>query len=197
MFRKFLLTACLITGVVTLTTAQVSLKGLFGLNFSNLSENPEGTEITGLAGYQFGGSLLIGDKFYLEPGFQVERNSRNFKYTTDGVYEFKVTEKWLKVPIHVGYHIVGKRGEKVSIRLFGGPSASFLGSFTTDEDLETFVEDDLEKARWAADVGIGLDILFLFAEFNYEYGLNKYSSIENFDAKHGAYVLNIGARIDF
>lgn len=197
MFKHIIFILLLAIGCNSQTAAQVSLKGIVGINFSNLSENPEGTEITGKAGYQFGGSLLIGDKFYIEPGFQVERNSRDFKYTEDGNYEFKVTEKWMKVPVHIGYHIAGKRGHALAIRIFGGPSVSFLGAFTSEDNLESFVEDDLKDARWAVDAGIGIDVLFLFAEFNYAYSLNKYSTIDNFDAKHGAYIINVGAKIDF
>jgi hypothetical protein len=47
------------------------------------------------------------------------------------------------------------------------------------------------------DGGLGLDILFLFVEANYEYNFTKYATADGNDSKHGAFMLNAGVHIDF
>ena len=47
------------------------------------------------------------------------------------------------------------------------------------------------------DAGIGVDILFLFVEFNYEYALTDYFADETHESKHSAFLINAGIHIDF
>ncbi len=193
MIKKVLFLVCLFIGLAQLSQAQKTIKGLVGVNFSNLSENKAETEVTGNAGFQVGGAIRFGEKFYVEPGFQFVSNSRNFTYQIDGENEFKVTENWYKIPVYAGLHLLGDRDEDLAIRVFLGPSVAFLGNVNSDED-DLFKKDDIESTRWALDGGVGVDILFLFAELNYEYSLTEYG--EDFDASHGAFIINVGVHFN-
>ena len=58
--------------------------------------------------------------------------------------------------------------------------------------------NQINKSIWAIDGRIGLDILFLFVEANYEYSLNDYfTEGAPTNGKHGAFIINAGIHIDF
>ena len=56
--------------MAAISYGQFEIKGLGGINFASLSKQPSGTDWKATAGYQFGLGVLIGDKFYVEPGVQ-------------------------------------------------------------------------------------------------------------------------------
>lgn len=185
----------LISLAVLLTTAinaQVELKGLIGTNFSVLTKPPEGFDIAAKAGYQFGAGVLIGDKFYVEPGIQFVRNSRTFTAESE---EIKVDQNFVKVPVYLGYHLLGHESGPVALRIFAGPAVSFAGKLKKGSDQIT--EDDLKKGNWMVDAGLGLDILFLFVEANYEYAFTKYFESDDYDSNHSGFNINVGIHIDF
>lgn len=58
-------------------------------------------------------------------------------------------------------------------------------------------KDDINKAIFALDAGIGLDILFLFVELNYEYSLSQFWTEASNEAKQHGFIINAGIHIDF
>lgn len=190
--KKQLLFIVLIS-IALISNGQVELKGMAGFNFSNLSKNPEGTEISGTGGYQFGASAIIGDKFYVEPSIQFVRLARDFE--TDGDNStYNVKENWVRVPVHLGYRLGGE-DKLVALRVFAGPAVSFLGNYDTGSSVYTKDALEINKTTFSLDGGVGVDILIFFAELNYDYSLTKYSSLEEFDSKNGTFYFNVGVRI--
>ena len=173
--------------------AQVELKGLVGMNFSTF----HGTDasVSAKAGVQYGAGVLIGDKFYVEPGIQFVRNSAVI--TPAGTSEeIEFSQNLVKIPVYAGYHVIGAEDKPIALRLFAGPSLSIPGTIKKGEN--HISKDDVNNSIWSVDGGVGLDILFLFVEASYEYSFNDYF-VESFtdNGKHGAFIINAGIHIDF
>jgi hypothetical protein len=93
----------------TVSAQEIRLGG--GYNGSNV--NKAGTDRwTGRAGYQFGADVMLGNRFFVKPG--IHFMVRNMNYTvvdtsTSPVannVEFRYTDRWLVVPVHVGVHLL-------------------------------------------------------------------------------------------
>lgn len=190
--KKVLLLSFLLTAGFLTMHAQVELKALVGTNFASLNNPPSGSEWNAKAGFQFGAGVLIGDKFYVEPGIQFVRSAREF---TENTQDFSFTQNFVKVPVYAGYHLLGHESGPLALRVFAGPAALVAGKIAKGEDQIT--KDDIQNFHLAADVGVGVDIPFLFAELNYEWGLTKFWEDEAFDSTHKGVVVNAGIHIDF
>ncbi len=174
--------------------AQVELKGLVGMNFATFHGTD--ADVSAKAGYQFGGGVLIGNKFYVEPGIQFVSNSRVIT-AANVTEEITFSQNLVKIPVYAGYHLLGAEDQPLALRIFAGPTVSIPGKIK--DGSEFFSKDNVNSAIWAVDGGVGLDIFFLFIEANYEYSFNDYFS-EAFDGdngKHGAFIVNAGVHIDF
>ncbi len=172
--------------------AQIELKALIGTNFASLSNPPENLSLAAKSGFQYGAGLLIGDKFYIEPGIQFVRHSKTITALDE---EFSFVQNFVKVPVYAGYHLIGHESGPVALRVFAGPAAYISGKIKEGEDQIT--RDDIKNAHWMFDAGIGVDVLFLFVELNYEYGLSKYWTDQSLSSRHAGYMLNAGIHLDF
>ena len=191
--KKLTLLFALLLAIGSSVYGQFEIKVLAGLNFASLSNHPTTTDWKAKAGYQFGAGVLIGDKFYVEPGIQFVRNTR--EVTTENVDAFDFSQNFVKIPVYAGYHLLGHESGPLALRIFAGPAASIAGKIKKgDEHITT---DDIKKAHFMLDAGIGVDILFLFVEFNYEYALTDYFTEEVHDSKHSSFGINAGIHIDF
>lgn len=179
--------------VAVMTSGQFEIKAGGGINFSTLTSPPEGTDVAANLGYQFGAGVLIGDKFYVEPGFQFLRNSRTITPETEDQFDFD--QNFLKIPVYAGYHLLGHEKGPLALRLFAGPAVSIAGKVKKGEDQIT--KDDVKNALWMVDAGLGVDIFFFFVEFNYEYSFNKYFESDSYDSNHSGFLINAGIHIDF
>ncbi len=65
---KHIVLLCAALLSVTALSAQVEIKPTIGINFSNISKDPENGSASGQIGWQFGGSLEYGNKVYGELG---------------------------------------------------------------------------------------------------------------------------------
>ena len=173
--------------------AQVEIKGLVGLNFASLSKPPSGLDFKARAGYQFGAGVLIGDKFYVEPGIQFVRNSRTI--TADNTDDIEFDQNFVKIPVYAGYHLLGHESGPLALRIFAGPAVSIAGKVKKGE--EQISKDEIKSAHWLLDAGVGVDIFFLFVEFNYEYALTDYFVDEAHSSNHSGFAINAGIHIDF
>ena len=171
---------------------QFEIKGLIGTNFSSLSNPPEGFAYAAKAGYQFGAGVLIGDKFYVEPGIQFVRRSKTI---TEDTEDFDFSMNYVKIPVYAGYHLLGHESGPLALRLFAGPAVSIPGKIKKGDDQIT--KEDVNNALFAVDAGVGVDILFLFVELNYEYSFSNFWTEEMHDSKQKGFLINAGIHIDF
>jgi hypothetical protein len=197
MMKKLLFSIAMSLLLGVAVNAQIELKGLVGMNFATLHQSDN--DVSAKAGYQFGGGVLIGNKFYVEPGIQFVRSTKVLTPDVDGSAgseEIDFSQNLVKIPVYAGYHILGAEDKPFALRIFAGPAVSIPGKIKKGED--QIDKDHISKSVWAIDGGIGLDIFFLFVEANYEYSLNDYF-VDNAPAngKHGAFIVNAGIHIDF
>jgi hypothetical protein len=179
--------------------AQFEIRPLVGLNFGNVQEEPDGVTTSAKAGYQFGGHVLIGGKFHFYPG--ITYGQQVVEYVDDaGDVTIDQTIAGVEIPLLVGYRFIDPETENLlNLRVFAGPAMTF---HTKTEYSESFVDDqvDWKSMAWAARVGAGIDIAFLFVDLGYEIGLTDVHDVDEAldsfsDTKHNSFVINAGIKI--
>lgn len=190
MKKLFLLSLALLCFLTT--QAQSEIKPTIGINITNVSEDPVTGEAQGQVGWQFGGSILFGEKFYFEPGLFYTHNSLEFTSESDQDYDFESDIKGLRVPVAVGLHLLGTQESAIDLRAFGGAS----GFFITGVDAGPLDKDDFESPQWGVFAGAGLDFLMLFVDLKYEWSLTDVSGITEFDVgQRRSFYINVGIRL--
>jgi hypothetical protein len=162
--KKFLFTAGLAMMVIA-ANAQTIKPGV-GLNFANVS-NVSDVKANGNTGWQVGGSIAFGNKFYFEPGIFFQSKSADFK--SDDINDFdelKAQFSGFRVPVVVGLNIIGNDDSTIALRVFGGGSGYFITN--TSDDLKNI---DVNKAQRGVFAGAGLDFWILFLDLSYEWSV--------------------------
>jgi hypothetical protein len=187
-----LFSACLFSFGIAI--AQVELKPAVGLTFTDVSKDPETGKAKGQVGYQIGGSVLIGNKFYIDPGIFFVKKSTDFVSEGTAANDITLNMTGIRIPVAVGYHLLGEEESLAALRILGGGSAFFV----TGVDAEGADKDDFSSPTWGVFAGAGLDIWILFLDVKYEWSLSDVSSVTDFDiGKHKSLYANLGVRIKF
>lgn len=185
--------------------AQVEIRPYLGANFSNVSETSEGTSTNAKLGGQIGASVMIGNRFHLNPG--IAYFSRSTEFSTTDNFQTDQTVEGVIIPILVGYRFVDPTTEPfLNFRLFAGPSLMFLT--TTEYDNSEFNDVvDWNDSQWGAQVGAGFDVSIFFLDVTYEFGLTNTNDgidgedgglISNFgEVKQNTFMVNAGVRLSF
>lgn len=172
--------------------AQMELKPAIGLNFTSFSEDPSSGTTSAQAGYQLGGTVSFGEELYGEGGlFWVYKSNQFTENTTDT--EFKTNFGGLRIPVMIGYHLAGKEGGLVGLRVFGGGSVFILTNVKNPFDIP---KDDFNTASYGAFLGAGIDLSLFFLDLSYEWSLSDVSSVTSFNlGKARSLFINGGVRI--
>ena len=174
--------------------SQVELKPAIGINVTNVSKDPDTGNSKGQVGYQVGASVLIGKKFYVDPGIFYVKKSTQFVEEGTTPQELKLNMSGIRIPVAVGYHLFGNEESLAALRILGGGSAFFM----TSVDAEGANKEDFKSPSWGLFAGAGLDIWILFLDVKYEWSLTDVSSITQFDVgKYRSFYSNLGVRIKF
>lgn len=171
--------------------AQMTIKPAVGVNFTDFSKDPESGEIKSRVGYQVGGSVAFGKKFYLEPG--IFWTSKSTKVVSDFDDEIKGEINGIRIPVAIGIRLLGSDSAGTGgLRIFGGGSAFFLTGTGGDFD-----KDEFEKAFWGVFAGVGIDFWKLFLDASYEWSLtNVQKDVQDVDVgKSRSIFINAGIRI--
>lgn len=171
--------------------AQLELKPAIGLNFTNFSKDPTTGKTSAKVGWQLGGTISIGNKFYGEGGLFWTYKSNEF--TEDATNnKFNTTLSGIRFPAMVGYHLIGKEGGLVGLRAFGGASVFII----TKVNALDLTKDDFNKASWGVFLGAGIDVSMFFVDLKYEWSLTNVSSVTSFDVgKSKSLFVNAGIRL--
>ena len=190
--KKIILSAIIIAAFSFSSFSQTTVKVAFGINNSRLSTDQGNWSSGARLGYQFGGSWLLGNKFYVEPGIYWATNSSDMTHGTDNSLNFENEISMIRIPVFAGYHILGDATDSFfNLRVFGGPSASFITKVETSD----LIKDDFSKILWGVDAGIGVNVWWLFLDAGYEWGLNDvYKHEDHGSAKAKAFWVNLGVR---
>jgi hypothetical protein len=168
-----ILAALLIAPVATF--AQIKIKPAFGINFSNIKNDDNKFAIDGQTGFSVGGTVQIGRKFVVEPGVFWQKDKYEIKDVDALPGEvIKGDYSSIKIPLYLGFYIIGDSKSTLGIKVFGGPSAKFNIGAGSDEiaGIKDIGKDDINNAIWGVKAGAGVDFMFLFADLGYNWGLN-------------------------
>lgn len=174
--------------------AQTTIKPAIGLNFTDWSYNDADGDFKAKAGWQIGGSVAFGKKFYVEPGIFYVGKSTEFVESSNipNPDEFKANLNGIRVPVAVGLNLLGNEKTMFGLRGFGGFSGFFVTSVS--DDIE---KDDVNTAQWGTFAGVGLDIWMIFLDMSYEWSLtNVQKDISQIDlGKTRTFFINAGFRV--
>ena len=96
----------LISGFASASYAQFELKPALGLNFTSFSNDPANATTSAQVGWQIGGTVSIGDKWYGEGGiFWVHKSNKITEETLN--IEFDTELSGVRIPLMAGYHFLG------------------------------------------------------------------------------------------
>jgi hypothetical protein len=158
--------------------SQVTFKPGIGISFNDFSESSAG-EVKGKVGAQFGGSVAFGKKFYIEPGVFYVTKSSEFTYSESQttITTADAVIKGIRVPVTVGYGLLGNEKSFASLRVFGGGSGFFVTGVGKD-----MIKDNVATPTWGIYVGSGVDFWHLFADVSYEWSVtNATKDISNIE----------------
>ena len=157
--------------------------------------------VSGRPGYQFGGAITFGERFYVQPGFQFTTISTKMVNKdnvtgTELIDETKV--KLISVPLRFGVRLIDPEVEDAfNIRLFAGLEGHHVigvDHTTKSGKIDDIGKDDFSNLIVNADFGMGIDILFLYIESGYQLGISPVFSNGD-QAKANSFYGNIGLRI--
>jgi hypothetical protein len=199
--KRFLVFLMLL-GLTGAGISQVKIKLQGGVNFSTLTEQPEGLEISTIPGYQFGGSLQIGNTVYLEPGFfWLRMGSELTTLTLEEIFEDEVFIHAFHIPALLGYQFGASN--PVTFRVYAGPAMTIISSVNNDgitidingtPVLIKLEKEDLNSPLWGGIAGVGADFSILSLDINYELGFTKVFK-ENLDSKNNVIRINAGLKL--
>lgn len=175
--------------------AQVKFIPRVGVNASAVEANLQDIRAEARAGWNAGFDLQMGQGFlFLRPG------AHFYNYTADLINEVDVddfklrdqtTVQSVKLPLNLGVNLTGKGG-LLQVHAIGGVTPTFVMGVNDTPDFN-FSKEDLNGMTWGANVGVGIDVLFLTVEANYEIGLTDYFKY----AEGGNNVFTLSAGLKF
>ncbi|MBP1639674.1 MAG: hypothetical protein H6Q17_1257 [Bacteroidetes bacterium] len=188
LFRMKKSIVCILTlsmGVaLSAQTFNVGLKGGYEAAFSSknilqtdlISSSVSQVKSGFASGYQVGGWMRLGGKkifFQPELLLNVKKTTQTFNVggtTQTGTYKTQAIE----VPLLIGYRVLSVG--PLAVRLNAGPKVVFdAGSSSTLSHYANVVSQDFKDASWAADGGIGVDLMSISLDLRYsQYFTNTY-----------------------
>jgi hypothetical protein len=180
---------------LTVSTAysQLELKPGIGINFTSVSKDPAGGEAKAQVGWQIGGTVLYGEKFYGEGGVFYTKKSTEFTSSTTN-FNVESGISGFRIPAMIGYHLIGEEKGSVGLRVFGGGSV-FIVTSVTGEGLS---KDDFESPTFGVFAGAGIDFLMFFLDVKYEWSVTDVSKLSTVDiGQSRSLFATAGVRIPF
>ncbi len=195
--KKIVLSLLFSVGFILAGMAQLGIKPAIGVNFSSprVTDN-DFNHMTG-TGFQIGGSVQLGNKFYVEPGiFWTSYANKIVMFEEDEGHPLEYNT--IRIPAMLGLNILGNNDKSLlNLSVFVGPSANIFVNMKDDE--QGYNKDYMKAVAWSANAGIGVAVWFVFLDVGYEYGFtNTYSYDEDGyknDIKVSSIWVNLGARL--
>lgn len=191
--KRVIFTVAVVIGLAVAAQAQLEIKLQGGLNTSHLTSDHVKWSNQGRVGYQFGVSALVGEKFYVEPGVQWATTTKDLVDKDDPEsVNFKTNINMFRIPVLLGYHVLGNEESLADLRIFAGPAGSFITGVKSDAD--DISKDDFKNFLFDLDAGAAVDVWIFFIEWHYIFGLTPVFQ-EGSDGKLQAFYGNLGVRI--
>ena len=193
--KKTAITLILLISISFSGFSQMVLKPAIGMNFTSMSSDPASYSATGRMGWQLGGTVVLGDEFYIEPGIFWMKNNWELQELNTSIPSFDNDISSLKIPLYLGWNIVGDATDDRNFHVFGGPAAQIITKVNSGSS--TISEDDFNKFIWGVNLGAGLSIGKIFIDGGYEWGLTDLYKTEPKDVRSSGWWLNAGFRLEF
>lgn len=160
------------------------------MNISGMSKSTDFAKAVGQASWQGGISIAYGDGLYGEIGaFFVNKATELVDSTQQ---EYTAEFEGIRIPVTIGYQIVGNENSKAGLRLFGGGSLFWITDVETDLD---YTKWNFKRRAGGVFAGLGADFMFLFAETKYEWSLTELSEVPDFNlGTHRTFFVSAGLR---
>ena len=152
------------------TASTLVINPQIGVNGTTLSGNPEDVESAANVGWQIGGYLRYGKRFYIQPGiFWHYMSTETSSDVNDIKFDTKISA--IQVPVCIGFNIVDSSA--LVFRAFAGAAVSFV---TSVDDNDFIVKDDINSTQWLGRIGVGLDFTMFTVDLGYDYGFSNFYS---------------------
>ncbi len=176
--------------------AQIKVTPKVGVNFSAVEAELDNITAEARVGYNVGLDFRMGDGlFFLQPGAHyynyTAQLQQNIERPDDIAFEEETTIQSLKAPINLGFRVTGDNG-LLGIHIKGGVTPTYVIGVAEKEGF-AFDKSQLNTFTWGANAGVGIDLLFLTIDANYEIGLNDFFA----NAEGANNVLTISAGLKF
>jgi hypothetical protein len=178
--------------------SQLELKPAIGFNSTRFDSNPvmasnsDSLVSDSKFGYQFGASLAIGRKLYVEPGVFYTRLVQDFTPWSADSSEFTYSANYIRIPVNFGFNFIGSTTSFAGLRIYLGPSV-FIPVSVKDNDY-TLAKEDVSSPQFDISVGAGLNIWLLFLDVSYGWGLTPQFKDDPIEAKMQSFYANLGFR---
>jgi hypothetical protein len=170
---------------IGLTVASFDSKPVFEINDDTITTN-------GKVGYQFGASLAIGRKLYVEPGVFYTRLTQDMDPFNIEMSDFTYSASFVRIPVNFGFQFIGSSESLAGLKIFLGPSMLIpVGVKDNDYPL---VKEDVVSPQFDISVGAGLNVWFIFLDVSYGWGLTPQYVDDPMEAKMKAFYANLGFR---
>ena len=117
-------------------------------------------------GYLLGFSYRQGRFGYWEIGANYNKSVVTLE--GENIFEDNIQIGQLEVPLSAGINVLSATRRVLGIRLFGGVVPGYITG--VKDNPFNLVDDDFNRFQLSGRVGLGVDVLFLFIEFGYQYG---------------------------
>ncbi len=175
--------------------AQVSINPKVGVNVSALDAKLRDMTTEARAGWNIGADLRVGNGFiFLNPGLHY------YNYTAALYKEFddpdifrnqdETTIQALKLPVNIGVRLTGQGG-LIDLYAKGGIVPTYVAGVKERPNFDLSV-DDLNRLTYGANIGVGVDVLFLTIDLNYEIGMKDY--FKDSSGKNNVLTLSAGLK---
>jgi hypothetical protein len=110
---------------------------------------------------------MFGHKIYLEPGVFYVGKSTQFTSTTS-TSAGNINLNGIRIPVDVGWNILGDEKSGFGVHAFGGGSAFIITSTSS-----YLPKDLVNTTLWGLYAGAGVDITIFFLDLSYEWSLTN------------------------
>jgi hypothetical protein len=167
-----------------------------GLTYQNMTSPPEGIKYKGAAGWQLGADLRFGDRFYVQPGAFIGRNTTILSTGDSITFEDNIARTNFRLKAMVGYRIIDSY--QFDLRFALGPTYDVVMN-VNDGDL-SFSSDDFNSGSFNIDAALGFDMGLFTLEPSVSFGLSRVFDqdvivLSDIDSRYITYGLTLGLNI--
>ena len=176
--------------------AGVTVTPQAGVNGTYLTSDLADIAYSAQVGYQFGLNVRLGGFFHIQPGVYWQRSQKELLFTLADIQDDVLFDQ-INVPLLFGIKPIPLK--LLELRINTGPSVSFVTS--VGDNLVGLEKEDFKSPVWGLVFGVGVDILFISVDVNYELGLTNLIDTDSDDldeilsSKANVLRVNLGLRL--